>query len=275
MGVIRDFSFQPVDPRAVKALSATDIEQYNTDGFVSPFRVFDREEVVRNRAYFDGLLERLGDDAAYGVNCFQARARGLWDLCTSPRILDHVEDIIGPDIICWASHFFCKMPGDQKQVPWHQDAIYWELAPCRSVTVWLAIDDVDEGNSAMRFLPRTHDKGRMKVRAPNAPSVLDKEVVGWEDMGAAYSNNLEAGQISLHADLLVHGSLPNQSTRRRAGLTIRYCPPTVTVTDETWARGIEAIVCRGSDPTGLWRHHARPVNDDIVLANGPRNVGGN
>ena len=34
---------------------------------------------------------------------------------------------------------------------------------------------------------------------------------------------LIAGQISIHSDMLVHGSAPNRSPRRRCGLTLRYC----------------------------------------------------
>ncbi|MEP1645241.1 MAG: phytanoyl-CoA dioxygenase family protein, partial [Rhodopirellula bahusiensis] len=39
---------------------------------------------------------------------------------------------------------------------------------------------------------------------------------------------VHAGQVSIHSDLLVHGSAPNQSDRRRCGLTLRYCPADVT-----------------------------------------------
>ncbi|MEM7568099.1 MAG: phytanoyl-CoA dioxygenase family protein, partial [Pseudomonadota bacterium] len=145
----------------------------------------------------------------------------------------------------------------------------------RTVTVWLAIDDVDAGNAAMRFLPRTHDKGPLPWKAPEGPAALDQEIVDAERFGAPVSNDLAAGQASLHADMLAHGSLPNLSDRRRCGLTIRYCPPEVSILDAGWARGIEAIVCRGRDPSGRWRHHPRPTGDDVSAANGPRNVGGN
>ena len=46
-----------------------------------------------------------------------------------------VEDIVGPNIIAWGTHFFCKMPNDPKVVPWHQDASYWPLTPSKTVTV--------------------------------------------------------------------------------------------------------------------------------------------
>ncbi len=267
--------FAPVVNGSPERMTPAEIDHYNREGYAAPFTVFTEDEAAANRAYLDGLLASRGTGGAYAINCYQARAQGLWDLCTEPRILDLVEDIVGPDIICWASHVLCKLPGDPKSVPWHQDASFWSLSPARTVTVWLAIDDVDVGNAAMRFLPRTHDKGPLAWKAPDGPAVFDREIVDVERFGAPVSNDLRAGQVSLHADMLAHGSLPNLSDRRRCGLTIRYCPPEVRVLDAEWAGGVEAILCRGTDRGGYWRHHPRPDGDDVSAANGPRNLGGN
>ncbi len=270
-----DLSFAPVLNPAPRRLSPAQIEFYNREGYVGPLDVFSPEEVEANRAYFDSLLDQVGERGAYAINCYQARCQGIWDLCNEPRILDYVEDLIGPDIVCWASHVLCKLPHDEKAVPWHQDASYWSLSPARTVTVWLAIDDADEGNSAMQFIPRTHRLGHLKWRDSDRPNALHQEIVGADALGEPVSNNLAAGQISLHADMLAHGSKPNLSDRRRCGLTLRYCPPEVRVVDSVWERGVEAIICRGSDPTGRWKHHERPVGDDVSPQNSPRNIGGN
>lgn len=270
-----DLGFAKVANAMPQALTPDQITQYNSEGYVTPLDVFSSEEAQAARAYFDQLLAARSGDG-YALNCYQARAAGIWDLCTHPKILDYVEDIIGPNVVCWASHFFCKMPGDPKAVPWHQDAAFWALSPARTVTVWLAIDDTDAENAAMQFLPRTHDKGVLKWQKPDAATnVLDREIVGWEAMGDPVVNALNAGQMSLHADMLAHGSQANGSDRRRCGLTIRYCPPEVRMTDDAWAQGIEAIICRGSDPSGYWRHHARPTGEDVSAENSPRNLGGN
>jgi hypothetical protein len=270
-----DLTFRPVENTAPQTLSIAQIRQYNALGYVSRLTAFGGQAAKQNRSYFDALLAQAGPDGGYAVNCFQARLKGVWDLCTNPTILDHVQDIVGPNIICWASHFFAKLPGDPKTVPWHQDASFWHLAPARTVTVWLAIDDTDEENSAMRFLPGTHDKGELQGQAAGDGNVLNKELIRTEAMGEPVSNALTAGQFSLHADMLAHGSLPNRSDRRRFGLTIRYCPPEVTITDEIWKQGIEAIIARGKDPTGNWKHHSRPQSDIFEPKSGPRNVGGN
>ncbi|MEM1099928.1 MAG: phytanoyl-CoA dioxygenase family protein [Pseudomonadota bacterium] len=269
-----DLSFAPVVNPAPKRLSAAEIAHYNAQGFVQPFDIFSAAEMAEIRAYIDGLMHDAGEAGAYGINCYQARLAGLYDIATDARILDHVEDILGPDILCWATAILSKKPHDPKAVPWHQDASFWKLSPARTVTVWLAIDDADAENSAMRFIPGTHDRGAFAVQATEAGrAVFHQETAGANALGAPFTNALKAGQISLHADMLVHGSLANTSDRRRCGFTLRYCPPTVDITDAAWAAGVEAILCRGQ--AGRWATHPRPENDDITRTRSPHVVGNN
>lgn len=91
--------------------------------------------------------------------------------------------------------------------------------------------------------------------------------------GPPVYDTLKAGQFSLHADMLVHGSDPNTSERRRCGLTLRYCPPQVRRIRERWKT--EELICRGRDPEGYWRHHPRPAGDDLSIGGRPMSVGGN
>ena len=270
-----DLRFRPTVNAAPRCMTADQITHYNRDGFVQPFDVFDADEIAQVRAYVDRLIADMGDAGAYGINCYQARLAGLWDIATDPRIIDLVADLIGPDVICWATAILSKKPHDPKRVPWHQDASFWSLSPARTVTVWLAIDDADEANSAMRFIPGTHDKGALPTSERDEGSVFHKGTANAEDLGTPFTNSLRAGQISLHADMLVHGSLANTSDRRRCGLTLRYCPPSVRITDAAWAKGVEAIICRGTDPSGHWTHHPRPENDDITKTTSPHVVGNN
>ena len=272
-----DLSFRPVVNDRPKALSAAQVAHYNAEGYVKPLRVFDDAEAAGNRAYFDWLLAEMsrqndGRDS-YAINAYHVRCAGIWDIMTNPRILDLVEDIIGPDIVAWGSHFFCKLPHDPKAVPWHQDASYWPLTPARTVTVWLAIDDADAENAAMQFLPGTHRLGPLEWREANRPSVLNQEIVGAETLGRPVTDDLRAGEMSLHADMLAHGSSPNGSGRRRCGLTVRYCPPSVRALDPGWAR--QSILCRGSDPSGHWAHNPRPDGEDVSPGNKPKSIGGN
>ncbi len=277
----RDLTFRPVDNPSPRELSSDQIAHFNEEGYIRPIDVFTESEISAHREYFNGLLQKLNDlddgRDAYALNCYQALCEGIWDLCKESRILDYVEDIVGSNIIAWATHYFCKLPKDGKRVPWHQDASYWHLTPARTVTVWLAIDDADEENAAMKFIPGTHRVGHLKWREAEGDTVLGQEISDIGKFKEPVYDSLKAGQMSLHADMLVHGSDPNESTRRRCGLTIRCCPPDVRTTSTGW--NADSIVARGCDPTGHWKNSPRPVGD-TVYARGrrskrPKSIGGN
>ena len=274
MGI--DLSFQPVTTPHPKRLTTQQIAFYNEHGYLMPFAVYDAVHAERNRAYFDYLLAELRvqrpDHDAYALNGYHGRCQGIYEIAKHPAILDLVEDLVGPHIIAWGTHFFCKLPGDPKHVHWHQDASYWPLNPARTVTVWLAIDDADVENACMHFLPGTHRLGHLEYKKPETPGVLWQEITNIEKYSQPVPDILKAGQISLHADMLAPGSGPNQSHRRRCGLTIRYCPPTVEPVDRSW--GGNAILCRGTCDNPLWSLTPLPPGENVAGSK-PKTIGGN
>ncbi len=258
----RQAGFIPADPVLARTLRPAQVELYNHDGIIGPFTVHSPHEALRNRAAFDAMLAafRAEGKDTYAINGFHDRCATIWDMATNPRILDLVQDLIGPDIVVWGTHFFCKMPGDGKAVAWHQDATYWPLTPTRTVTAWIAIDDADLGNGAMQVIPGSHRHGALPVRPsrPEDHNVLGEQADGWERFGTPASFAWRAGQCTLHSDLLLHGSEPNRSDRRRCGLTVRYAASEV----RSWAGwNGNAIICRGEDREAHWQHRPRPDGD--------------
>ena len=154
------------------------------------------------------------------------RARGFFEFFSAAEMLDLVEDVIGPDIILWTAALFCKPATTGLAVPWHQDGQYWPIRPRATVTVWIALDDVDSGNGCMRVVPGSHRLGNLHHGVSSRDdlvlnNVLDDDRV---DLESARDVVLAAGQVSLHDVDIVHGSAPNTSGRRRAGLAVRYMP---------------------------------------------------
>ena len=76
-----------------------------------------------------------------------------------------------------------------------------------------------------------------------------------ERFGTSVNDELKAGEVSLHADLLLHGSDANESNRRRCGLTLRYCAAEVRAAMGWNAKG---VVVAGEDPSGHWANPKRP-----------------
>jgi hypothetical protein len=261
----RDLRFYPLGVSSPTVLTQTDIERYNARGYLAPIDLFDAGEMTEIRGYFDGLLEQAlaAGWSSYEIVNWHKHCRGVWDIVTRPRILDLVQDLLGETVILRHSHFFCKLPGDGKQVSWHQDASYWPLSPSKVVSVWLAIDDVDEDNGAMQIIPGSHLAAQVPFResATGENNVLNQTVDNPLDYGGEpVSLVLEAGQASLHSDWLLHASEPNRSDRRRCGLAMRFLSNDVKAFNG-W--NAHSIVCRGADSTGHWADHPRPPGESI------------
>ena len=259
----RDLSFQPAHPARLKRLSVAQIDFYNSNGYVKNIPIFSAEEIGAHRYYFDRLLEKQIRDGgdSYSLRRLARHCQPVWDIMTDSRILDCVEDILGPNIVGWGTQYFCKMPGDGKVVSWHQDASYWPLSPARTVTLWLAIDDADRANGCMQVIPGTHTLGHLEfdMSGVDENSVLPQKIKGIESLGKPVCFELKAGEVSLHADMLIHGSEPNTSDRRRCGLTIRYAAAEVRSFEPGWT--LNGILCRGVDEAHHWTNNPRPETD--------------
>jgi non-heme Fe2+,alpha-ketoglutarate-dependent halogenase len=258
----RDLKFYPSTNETPQVFSQQQIEQFNRSGNLIGIRVFDDEEITEHRRYFDALLEKVtaaGGDS-YSISTAHRKYGRVYDLLTHPRIVTCVTDLLGENVIGWGSHYFCKMPHDGKAVTWHQDASYWPLTPSKAVTVWLAIDDADSENACMRYIPGSHHFGHLTYRKSSGAegNVLDQTVENAEQFGEPVDVELTAGEISIHSDLLLHGSDANDSKRRRCALTLRYCTADVQAHMDWNQKGVWVA---GGDPTGHWANNSRPEND--------------
>ena len=112
-----------------RALTEEQVAGFRRDGFVFPVDGLSADEAA---AAVD-CLERYERDTGEEVMATLAHKSHLpfrlfSDIVRHPRILDAVEDLIGPDILCWGSSFFVKEPRDPGYVSWHCDTNYsWGL----------------------------------------------------------------------------------------------------------------------------------------------------
>jgi non-heme Fe2+,alpha-ketoglutarate-dependent halogenase len=240
------------------SLTEQQVQDYQAEGYLAGIEIVEDREAARYRRLFDALEAQEGrDKARIGLLDRHFDQPFIRELATRPEILDAVESLIGPHILLLATHFFCKYGQEEKFVAWHQDATYWGLQPPRTVTAWYAVDDSDRENGCMRVIPGTHRDGiREHGKSDTAGNLLsiNQEVpVTLEEEDRAVDLILRAGEISLHDGLLIHGSLPNRSTRRRCGLTLRYVPTSVRpVALNSMGKRWNVVLVRGEDREGHW-----------------------
>ena len=244
-----------------KLLSEAQVAGYRERGYHFPVDALSADEVTEFRRKLEDY-EAASGGPIKGEMRHRSHVLFTWinDMVRHPRILDAVEDVLGPNIHCWNTSFFIKEARDPGFVTWHQDATYWGLSTPDVMTVWLAFSPANRVSGCMKFVAGTHksqvshtdtfDQNNLLTRGQEvAVDVAEKDAVLAE---------LKPGQASLHHVLLFHGSEPNRSDDRRIGLAIRYIPTHVkqAVGTRDWA-----TLVRGTDTFKNFEPEPRPVSD--------------
>ena len=136
-----------------KALPQEAIERYRRDGYYFPLPVLSGAEAAGLRAGIEAFEATQGGalEPAQRSKSHLLFKR-LDDLIRDPRALDPVEDLIGPDIVCWNTLFWIKEPRTPSFVSWHQDIHYRGLEGGAVVTAWLALSPATPDSGCMRVL---------------------------------------------------------------------------------------------------------------------------
>ncbi len=226
---------------------------YQKDGYLTGIHIAEETEASQYRDEYDALETEVGKEKCeIGLIDWHFDYEFIWKLAIHPKIVDVIEALIGPDVMLLATHFFCKYGPREKFVAWHQDVTYWGLEPPDAVTAWYAIDDSDIGNGCMQVIPGSHHQGVKEhgksEQEGNLLSINQEVPVSKSQAESAVDLILKAGEMSIHHGMIIHGSLPNHSKRRRCGLTIRYIAPSVKqAEDNSLKRPWKPILLRGED----------------------------
>src|SRR3954452_24898887 len=116
--------------RRTYSLTDDEMSSFRQNGFFGPFKVYEVEEMVETwRRERLRLLDRSAaiyqEDAAQPGNTNIANYDRhldmdfLADHISRPEIVDRVNSVLGPDVLCWRTEFFPKYPGDEG-TDWHQ-----------------------------------------------------------------------------------------------------------------------------------------------------------
>src|SRR6185437_4689227 len=210
------------------------VERYARDGFVFPLNGLGHEDAA-------ALMRRVQELESLKPGWLFAKKtkkpylvlEWLNRLIRDGRILDEVERIIGPNILCWAGSFFAKRARDPGMVTWHQDSTYWGLSSPDVVTAWVALSPSTPDSGCVRVMPGTHRSDQVShVESANPNNLLTRgqEIAVEVDESQAVSMLLRPGEMSLHHIRTFHNSEPNRSNDRRIGFAIRYIPTRIRQT---------------------------------------------
>ena len=185
-----------------KLLTEDAVARYRRDGVHWPVPVLTADEVAHYRGCLEAF-ERSQGGPLRGSMMFKTHLLFTWvdRLIRTPKVLDAVEDILGPDLLAWNTHWFIKEPGDGRYVAWHQDTTYWHLEPDDAVTVWIALSPATKESGAMRMVPGTHTSDvapHVDTWKPGAMLTRGQEIAVEVDEASAVDVELRPGEMSLH-----------------------------------------------------------------------------
>ena len=210
-----------------KVLTQKQIDSFHEDGFLFPVRVFSETEAVVARERFEQFRARFPEHAAKLDVKANIICPWVTELCQTPRILDVIEDLVGPDILCTSSNFRFKHPDGRTHAGWHQDGKYIQMEPNLTLMV-VAFTDFTEQSGCVQFVPGSHRWGYLEhsVTNPDPDSILvrQQKIVDNFDESLAVPAILKPGEMSLHQAGMIHGSRPNHANFTRIAWIADYMP---------------------------------------------------
>tara|TARA_R110001592_G_scaffold169679_3_gene406299 strand:- start:2365 stop:3222 length:858 start_codon:yes stop_codon:yes gene_type:complete len=263
----------------LKALREDQVAGFHRDGYLFPVPMLSADETAAALADLARYEAWLGAPLPETERKWRTMpfAHLPWfnKLVRDPRVLDVVEDLIGPDILVWTSTFWIKEPRSPHVAAWHQDNAYFGLDPSVEVCAWLALTDADSKAGCMNVIPWRGEAPRVLHHAPAQVDVSinrgTQSVVEPFDETAKVAMELKAGSFSVHHGLCMHASGPNGADYRRIGLGFNYIPAHVRTTGTVRSA---AMLVRGEDrwghfdliepPDGECSPEALALHDDIV-----------
>lgn len=154
-----------------------------------------------------------------------ARHDAFRRLVSHPRVLDVVEELIGPDITLQQTKLNLKPPAEDARFEWHQDYPFFPHTNYDLVAVMVFLDDTDERNGCLKVIPGSHKLGPLEHDfsadgQAYGTEVKDKAV--FQDSSRWVNLEVPAGSIALHHSCTLHSSGANKSDRPRSSLIFEY-----------------------------------------------------
>ncbi len=244
-----------------KVFTEEQIKQYEADGWVSPVDLLTSEQADECRSQLEAWeLLRGGSLPSHERSGAHILFPWIDQLMRADKILDAVEDLIGPNILCWNSVFWIKEAESSSYVGWHQDLQYWGLSNSDVVSIWIALSNAGEDAGCMNVIPGSHKEtmDHAETYAKNNLLSRGQELEIDISQRKTVPMALKAGQVSFHNVRTAHGSGPNKTNDRRIGLSFHYMPPH---TEQTLSEWDSASLVRGTDQYRHFEHCPQPSAD--------------
>lgn len=220
------------------SLTLTDdqVAAYHRDGYLALPEFIGVDDLLAITAIYDELFDATGGhgdldlvstdgDAAPVIPQILGPAMKRPELITTTLAAANARALaillLGDDATLEFDHAISKPPRSTTETPWHQDESYWHpQLDYRSLSIWIALQDVDERNGCMSFVPGSHANPvppHQHIGAGRAAHGLEI-VPGSADTSTAVACPLPAGGATVHHSRTLHYTSAQRHRRHPAGV---------------------------------------------------------
>ncbi len=163
-------------------------------------------------------------------------------LLNSDRFVSVASQLLGDDVVAKNLQWFNKPAQVGSVTPPHQDGFYFMLEPNEAVTLWLALDLVDEENGCVRYVSGSNREGMRPHQRSNVTG-FSQGITDYGDSDRERETPVLAapGDLFAHHCMTIHRADANTSERPRAALGLVYNAARATYDSEAAAAYLKQL----------------------------------
>jgi phytanoyl-CoA hydroxylase len=147
------------------------------------------------------------------------------DLVTDGAFRSAAEFFLRGPVVPKNMQYFNKPAAVGQPTPPHQDGYYFMLDPCEAITMWFALDHVDEENGCVRYARGSHRRG-MREHSRTQTLGFSQGIMDYptdQDRVSEIAIAASPGDLLVHDAMTIHRADGNRSTHRsRSALGLIY-----------------------------------------------------
>ncbi len=221
-------------------LTEEQVHFFHENGYLAGIKVLEEAQIEILRAELNTLLDtkhpknhlfyEYHSNESSNANSVLFHALGAWrisvgfhDILWNPAFLMPASQLLGGSVRFWHDQLFCKPAKHGGVVAWHQDYSYWtRTQPMAHLTCWVGLDDADEQNGCLYYVPKSHQWGL--IDKPELAGdmngiyqfLTEEQIVEFKPIAIP----LKKGEATFHHALLMHGSYENKTERQRRAFVL-------------------------------------------------------
>ncbi|GAB4110539.1 MAG: hypothetical protein OHK0057_31130 [Thermoflexibacter sp.] len=232
--------FESTDDWERYSLTKEQVDFFHENGYLAGIKLLDEAQVEKLREELSELFnpKHPKNQLFYEYHTNESsspdhvlfHALGAWrisvgfhDVLWNPAFVKPASQLLAGSIRFWHDQLFCKPAKHGGVVAWHQDYSYWtRTKPMAHLTCWVGLDDADEENGCLYYVPKSHRWGL--IEKPELAGDMNGIYRFLTEEQKAQFNPipipLKKGYAAFHHPLLMHGSYANRTDRPRRAFVL-------------------------------------------------------